>query len=448
MHMYVSSLLLDIKVDGWGDRIIASVEETIIETRCDKSDQADIAVRGQHQMGDMENEIFHSEVCQAVVEAQAEKHVENSVESEISNYLTFFQSNIQFLISCLGIENLITMKKLKHHLAVCRRLGLDDFIADFCRTLLQLFPLTSENAYAFIFLLNNIIWGSQDWIESALEEWLQKITDLDRNSAFPRIYTSDPLLDMLELIIMFHQISRSDQEKTLSWKRVYHAVAVQRYPDLTSQLCLGFGIGVFGLSTSRLRAHSYPIGEDLSDMPWSIGEAQQRDQADLAETQNLVANIKTSYQQYIDKALALPTTERRTFALGQLLLHFKKSVGMIDDDTPEYWILSMGAEEGSSIFERGGAGTRIEDEGRSKGECDTEEEQSFFGEDALHDFVRQSNITVGELATIIRQMPVPDDALPGVHIGLDEESVRESEEDEDDEERLSVDLSGLILHTF
>lgn len=67
-------------------------------------------------------------------------------------------------------------------------------------------------------------------------------------------------------MIRFDDSVHDDQHRAASCQQEYRQTAQQRYPGLTSQICLGYGIDVFGLPYSRLRSYAFPIGSDPSDV--------------------------------------------------------------------------------------------------------------------------------------------------------------------------------------
>lgn len=84
------------------------------------------------------------------------------------------------LIVYLGIENLMTMRKLDSHMTTCSRTGYKDAVADTAKELLQSHTLTTQNIYSIVALLAELIGASQEWIAPSLEEWLRTIMDFYR----------------------------------------------------------------------------------------------------------------------------------------------------------------------------------------------------------------------------------------------------------------------------
>lgn len=95
--------------------------------------------------------------------------------------------------------------------------------------------------------------GSRDTIEKVLLDWLHKFEDVEESARVNWNYANDPILDMLEFLIVFYRDAVSSKDKAEGFKALYLQRCVERYRDVAYTLCLGCDVGAYGMSFARIR---------------------------------------------------------------------------------------------------------------------------------------------------------------------------------------------------
>jgi len=122
-------------------------------------------------------------------------------------------------------------------------------------------PISSDNYYFKIKVIDawqhNI--RARDMLKQAetlILTWLDKFLDCDRNLANLWDFVLDPVLDLYEFAIFHFQNWAEDPKKASQFQDRYLKYFEKEYSTLIERLCLGCGVGVFGLRHARLRTRT------------------------------------------------------------------------------------------------------------------------------------------------------------------------------------------------
>ncbi|KAK0099769.1 hypothetical protein ONS95_013340 [Cadophora gregata] len=128
-------------------------------------------------------------------------------------------------------------------------------------------PITADNYYFKIKLIDAWIHSlrARDMLhhaERVIVRWLEKFLACDRTLMSRWDFGLDPILDLYEFAIYLYQAWTEDSVKALEFQARYLDYFENEYGTMVERLCLGCGVGVFGLRHARLRVSRLWQGDE------------------------------------------------------------------------------------------------------------------------------------------------------------------------------------------
>lgn len=173
-------------------------------------------------------------------------------------------NNILFLR--LAMEQIVSILDVEHQLAfeAAHDYGWKLFNRNSHATIHQLIAKvmppnpTEDNFYAIIKLIDlwQISLRSQKKLEEMERILLAGLRRFETTAPHLRrfwVFSNDPVLDIMEFLVVFYRDCKQDPENMESWKTRYKNYFDLNYNHAFHRMVLGFGIGPFGLSFGRLR---------------------------------------------------------------------------------------------------------------------------------------------------------------------------------------------------
>ncbi|ORY04762.1 hypothetical protein BCR34DRAFT_591098 [Clohesyomyces aquaticus] len=130
-------------------------------------------------------------------------------------------------------------------------------------------PVTKRNYYFRVKLIDAWMWKlwndrKADEVERLLLRGLKLFTSAPNSVQQSWGFGLDPILDVLEFLIVYYDVLNPNVQEVESYRGQYTAYFEDRYHDWIQRLALGCGVGVFGMSFSRLRIESVNIRLQMS----------------------------------------------------------------------------------------------------------------------------------------------------------------------------------------
>jgi hypothetical protein len=98
-------------------------------------------------------------------------------------------------------------------------------------------------------------WNTMEIVLKKFLEGFERMPEEDRgNWAF----SNDPILDLLEFLVVFYRDCKVDTAMTKVFLGKYEKYFDEVYDNLLQRMCLGFDIGVWGMSFARIRLEFVP----------------------------------------------------------------------------------------------------------------------------------------------------------------------------------------------
>jgi hypothetical protein len=234
------------------------------------------------------------------------------------------------MIAILGLENdkaCTTALKLIWDLS-------DLFVIDraesYAVQLLQL-PLNERTFYALIKIIDAyqfVLFKQEKWelAETTLIQWLKKLQETPVSVRRLWSFSNDPILDILEFLIVFYRDKRPNANKLPEYVDKYRDYYMRTYGHWPQRLFLGCGAGVFGMSFARVRLE-WSTALDGDEDP----DSSEADET-LLEDEKFFQDIKRLYgpraQNFIEHATSRRQERDLCHALAiEFLTLFGKQAG-------------------------------------------------------------------------------------------------------------------------
>lgn len=231
-----------------------------VEKLSDSPSEIEVMVRAQMVLMHCENKraALNSNIQSVIQANRVDTQVLLTVGTQRIEYINLLQTCSSNLVDILGIASTMACTSILHTIWESNEFGCHQVADYLCSRLLDSEPLTSKNFYAKIktidarqFMMKDH--GELDEMESFLLLWLDRFLSCSTDLREFWDFENDPILDMYEFIINFHRLFRPDEVKRKEFVGRCTNYVKKSYNRLYYWLCMGCGIGVFGMSFARIR---------------------------------------------------------------------------------------------------------------------------------------------------------------------------------------------------
>lgn len=176
--------------------------------------------------------------------------------SKMNGVIGLLKRACEWISAAVGFESLVGGTIALRCLYRLRTLGAHSLIQELCLNHVTT-SISSTNfaLLAEVMRFRSLCFGDQEeWsqAELVLSEGLERFMAVPQTARGEWKYINDPILDLLEALILYHTNIVCDPKTADEYKTKYLAYERSAYGTFLSRTCLGFDLGLFGTSCGRL----------------------------------------------------------------------------------------------------------------------------------------------------------------------------------------------------
>jgi WW domain len=201
------------------------------------------------------NDILSEALHAAKTGSSLDKH---RMGKKIGEWLGAADTSAQYIAAVYGFETKTGFLPIHDYISSMRAMGVLPRAGRYAASILHVVELNERNFYALVKIIDlrhSILIYQQNWVgaETMLIDWLSRFKAQPLKFRTQWSFTNDPVLDLLEYLLVFYRDVRLNQDWLSKYKHEYLDYCIRTYRGLIPRLCLGCGVGVFGMSFSRIR---------------------------------------------------------------------------------------------------------------------------------------------------------------------------------------------------